>query len=370
MIAQEKVTKAAQALKKYVDEQAEASNKTDLLGDNLDAGEPVFLVITGRKFYTAEKSLKPQRVSIPHHLYSPDITSVCLFSKDPQREYKNALQGLDSKSRSVISRVVGVSKLSGKFKPFQARRQLKSGYDIFVAEDNIFDMLPVLLGKSFYKSSKIPLVIKTLGSDGEISDDLVYKQVEEILASTWFCLPQSPTLSIKVGYSSFSAKQIAENVQAVTRFVKTQVFGGDWESGCKSAFIKTEMSPSLPVWLADKIYTSDDVAQVADQQAEPVKRKRTTVDVVDIEEDPELLLLKDALDEVVDEDDLQEFYEKQAKLKAKKAQKANKKKSRGVTENKDNKEEESDSQELDDQEEEEEEEQKAPTNKKQKKTKT
>lgn len=320
MISEEKILKAATALKAYTEKKSEEKQNL-LTSDSLDAGEPVFLVLTGRKFYASEKNVKPKRVSIPHHLYSSDITSVCLFSKDPQREYKNALLGPDCKSKDVLSRVVGVSKLSGKFKPFQARRQLRSGYDIFVAEDNIFDMLPVLLGKSFYQSPKIPLVIKTLGSNGEISDDLVFSQLNEILHSTWFCLPQSATLSIKIGYTSFTPSQIAENVLAVAKYVHTQVFASeDWESVCKSAFIKTEFSPSLPIYLADKVYTKDDVAQVADQQPEePVKRKRQAVDVVDQEEDPELLMLKDALEEVVDEDDLKEFYDKQEKKKARKA---------------------------------------------------
>ena len=89
---------------------------------------------------------------LEHTLYPAKSTaSVCLLTKDPQREYKDLLVELGIKS---ISRVVGVSKLKGKFKPFDVRRQLLQDHDVFLADDRITTLLPALLGKKFFDSKK------------------------------------------------------------------------------------------------------------------------------------------------------------------------------------------------------------------------
>jgi ribosome biogenesis protein UTP30 len=53
-----------------------------------------------------------------------------------------------------ISRVVGITKLKGKFKPFEARRQLLSEHGMFLADDRIVPLLPKLLGKGWFDAKK------------------------------------------------------------------------------------------------------------------------------------------------------------------------------------------------------------------------
>lgn len=53
-----------------------------------------------------------------------------------------------------VQRVVGVSKLKGKFAPFEARRALMSEHDLFLADDRIVPMLPKLLGKKWMSERK------------------------------------------------------------------------------------------------------------------------------------------------------------------------------------------------------------------------
>lgn len=89
---------------------------------------------------------------LPHPpLPPPPTTSVCLIVKDPQREYKDLLASSDIK---FVSRVVGVKKLKGKFKPFEARRALMKEHELFLADERVMGLMPELLGKIFYESKK------------------------------------------------------------------------------------------------------------------------------------------------------------------------------------------------------------------------
>ena len=49
---------------------------------------------------------------------------------------------------------MGVDKLKGKFRPFEARRQLLQDHDLFLADDRVVPMLPKLLGKIFFNAKK------------------------------------------------------------------------------------------------------------------------------------------------------------------------------------------------------------------------
>ena len=57
------------------------------------------------------------------------------------------------------AKVIVVSKLKKKYVPFEAKRELCSAYDIFVADQRVLPMLPPLLGKTFFKKKKLPVSI-------------------------------------------------------------------------------------------------------------------------------------------------------------------------------------------------------------------
>jgi len=50
-----------------------------------------------------------------------------------------------------ISRVVGITKLKGKFKPFEARRMLLKENGMFLADERVIPLLPGLLGSNGLK---------------------------------------------------------------------------------------------------------------------------------------------------------------------------------------------------------------------------
>jgi ribosome biogenesis protein UTP30 len=88
---------------------------------------------------------------IVHPLIDPRTTPICLITKDPQREYKDLLA---AKGIKFISRVVGVAKLKGKFKPFEARRMLLKENGMFLADERVVPLLPPLLGTKFFQAKK------------------------------------------------------------------------------------------------------------------------------------------------------------------------------------------------------------------------
>jgi ribosome biogenesis protein UTP30 len=91
---------------------------------------------------------------IKYSLVDPRVSSVCLITKDPQREYKNLLEEAGIR---FVNRVVGIDKLKGKFKAFEARRALLRENALFLADERVIPLLPRLLGKIFFTAKKYVL---------------------------------------------------------------------------------------------------------------------------------------------------------------------------------------------------------------------
>jgi ribosome biogenesis protein UTP30 len=87
-----------------------------------------------------------------HPIVDPRESPICLITKDPQREYKDLLEANNIR---FISRVVGVTKLKGKFKPYEARRMLLKENGLFLADERVVPLLPGLLGKKFFDAKKL-----------------------------------------------------------------------------------------------------------------------------------------------------------------------------------------------------------------------
>lgn len=286
-----KVEGAARALKKYLKSTAAADGKSQLFEDD---GEFVFLVVRSKRYFSEYKNLKPKLVALPAGVFSKrsEPPAVCLFTRDPQRDYKDALLGA-----TPVTRCIGVSKLKGKFKPYEARRALRADFDVFLAESDVVAALPRLLGKAFYgKLGYIPLPVNVRHSkDGAINAEAVAHRVTKILNSTPVVYPASHTMLVRIGTTKHSSRELAQNAAAVADFV-----GLD---GIVEVSLRTNQSPTLPVYYADRIYSESDVGEHTDDEfeTEGVKRKR------------EDARLDELLAEVVDEDEIREYNREQKK---------------------------------------------------------
>lgn len=304
MLQKEKTIEANKALLEYLEKKKnEGEDKNNLLIG--DEAESVYLQISTKKFVSDKKVLKPKKVAVPHSIYQD--SEICIFTKDPQRNYKNALMAETAATHGMVSRIIGVSKLKGKFKSYESRRQLLSMYDIFLSEDSVVTTLPKLLGKVFYDGSvtKMPLPVR-LTNDGKISDKKAQSEINKVISSAIFTISPGTTVSIKVGDTSFSPKQLQENIDAVIEYFTKTIPKGNWDN-IRTVNVKSASSPSLPIYVAPKIYSEEDIKdekaeQETEKKSKSEKRKRTT-----------LTRLEKALAEVVDDDELERFTKKPVK---------------------------------------------------------
>lgn len=196
----------------------------------------VWLVLTTKKIL-AEKKLKPFRIPLAHPLIDPRTTAICLITKDPQREYKDLLE---SNNINFISRVVGIQKLKGKFKPFEARRMLLKENGLFLADERVVPLLPKLLGKPFFNAKKQPLPV-CLTRKG------LKSELENAVSSTYFHQNQGSCSSVKFGTVGFhDPTKLFNNLKTSLPLVVKSVKGG-WDN-IQSIHIKTNSSASLPIW--------------------------------------------------------------------------------------------------------------------------
>jgi ribosome biogenesis protein UTP30 len=74
-----------------------------------------------------------------------------LITKAPQRTYKDLLETHNIK---FVNRVVDTSKLTGKWKPFEARRALCRENDVWLCDDRVVPSMPKVLGKAWFDAKK------------------------------------------------------------------------------------------------------------------------------------------------------------------------------------------------------------------------
>lgn len=164
---------AVEALHAYATKQQAAADENELLPGK---EQHVWLQVTVKRM-NAQKKIKPVKMyvniaehgplshyasywprPIAHPIVDPRTTGVCLIVKDPQREYKDLLEEHKIK---FVSRVVGIAKLKGKWKPFEARRLLLKENGLFLADERVVPLLPGLLGSKWFAAKKCVLFIYT-----------------------------------------------------------------------------------------------------------------------------------------------------------------------------------------------------------------
>ncbi|EMD39662.1 hypothetical protein CERSUDRAFT_111967 [Gelatoporia subvermispora B] len=195
----------------------------------------VWLVVTTKQMHP-EKKLKPAKIPIVHPLVDPRTSSICLITKDPQREYKDLLE---THGIRFINRVVGITKLKGKFKPFEARRMLLKENGLFLADERVVPLLPKLLGKKFFDAKKQPIPVCLTRKD-------LKGELERAISSTYFHQNQGTCTSVKIGTLSQKPAQVLDNLKSALPAVAKHIKGG-WDN-LQSLHIKTNSSASLPIW--------------------------------------------------------------------------------------------------------------------------
>ncbi|KAI6147230.1 ribosomal protein L1, partial [Pisolithus tinctorius] len=232
--------RAVTALHDYATKKEKEREETELLPGK---EQHVWLQITVKKMQPTQK-VKPIRIPLKYTLVDPRTSAVCLITKDPQREYKDLLQQHDIK---FISRVVGIEKLKGKFKAFEARRLLLKENALFLADDRVIPLLPRLLGSKWFDAKKQPIPVNLKRKD-------LKTELERAIESSYMHQNKGTCTSVKVGVLSQTPKQVLANIQAALPAITSHIKGG-WDN-IQCLHIKTNSSVSLPIWsceLSDEV---------------------------------------------------------------------------------------------------------------------
>ncbi|VUC21743.1 unnamed protein product [Clonostachys rosea] len=291
--------KASKALiahiKKASKEKAQESTKRNLLDD--EGGEeaaeetPIWLTLTTKRHVVDKARLQPGKIALPHPL-NQDESTICLITADPQRAYKDlvASDEFPEALRRRITRVVGLSKLKAKFSQYEAQRKLLSEHDIFLADDRIINRLPKVLGKTFYKSTlkrPVPVVLqagkqakvdgkrpkKAEGVVNAAKPAQIAKEVEKAVGSALVNLAPTTNTAVRIGYSGWTAEQIAENVEAVVESLVGKWVPQRWRN-VRGIYIKGPETAALPIWLTDELWVDNkDVISNEEAAAVAVARK-------------------------------------------------------------------------------------------------
>jgi ribosome biogenesis protein UTP30 len=244
------------------------------------------MVLLSMPFYTDNLTS-----NVPHPFLTKKDTRICLITADPPAANNTAYKDLIASPafpadlRERIPKVIAISRLKAKYKTFEEKRKLLAEYDLFLADERIITGLPGLLGKVFFKStSKRPVPVDLTGKlrfNGQGRPDKnkltvkksrnaqvggseiigapadVAKEIEKTLSTTLVHLAPAATTSVKAALADFTAKQVAENVQAVVEKMVEQYIPKKWR-GVKSIHVKTPTSAALPIWLADELWADEE----------------------------------------------------------------------------------------------------------------
>ncbi|TPX35782.1 hypothetical protein SmJEL517_g01917 [Synchytrium microbalum] len=262
------VAKASTALLAHIEKQAaseENPNKNNLLDD----GHIVWLMIT-TKLVPHQKTLKPTRIPLKHPLL-PESAEICLITKDPQREFKDLL----AKEGVKVSKVIGISKVKARYKPYEAKRMLATTYDLFLADDRILPLLPPILGKAFYGKKRQPVPVDLTRN--------VAKEIEKARTSTYLHLTRGTCSAIKIGTTNHTASQITENIMHAIPSIIAKI-PNQW-SNIQSINLKTSESIALPLYNALPDMQGIDEETVVAKLAREEAARKAEIDAEPTEED-------------------------------------------------------------------------------------
>ncbi|KAI9485108.1 ribosomal protein L1/ribosomal biogenesis protein [Zychaea mexicana] len=215
--------------------------------------EPVWLTIATQKNIDLVKST-PLSIPLRHATQTPD-TRRCLFTKDPQKTYKDLLI---AKKIKGVHKVIGISKLKKEYASPEKKRELFSEYGAFLTDKRIAHLLPRILGKEFFKKRKEPMPV-------DLTKEDLQKEILRAVRSTYMHFNYGNYYAIKIATTGQSDLQAFENcIEALPHILKG-VYGGS--KNIRSLHIKTSESTSLPVYEGGQ-KNEEEEEQIEDEEEE------------------------------------------------------------------------------------------------------
>jgi ribosome biogenesis protein UTP30 len=276
--------KASNALLAFIKATKQApSGKPNLLAhpDLPTADTPIWLTLATKKHIHDTRRLKPGKISLPNPL-NTDESTICLITADPQHAYKSivASEEFPEALRVRVTRVVDLAHLKTEFKAYEAQRKLYNEHDVFLADDRIINRLPKALGKTFYKTTTkrpVPVVLQAKRERVEgklvarpkgketqgLVENVSTRPVAEIVAeiqkasgAAFIHLSPSTNTSVKVGYGSWTAEHLSQNIEKVSLELVERFVPQKWRN-VRSIYIKGPTTAALPIWQTDELWADE-----------------------------------------------------------------------------------------------------------------
>eukprot|EP00741_Cyanophora_paradoxa_P024037 tig00021721_g23212.t1 len=233
---EKQVRKAAKALLKHAEVVKQNKQQQQGKSELFDDDAFIVLQITYKTVPKKNNILTPAQIPLKHTLHPIEETELCLFTKDPQREYKNMIE---EKQVPGVKKVIGLSKLRAKYKTYEAKRQLSGSYDLFLADERIVRFLPTLLGKAFIQRKRHPITVR-------LTKENITKQVLRACDSTYLFYGTGPVSAVKIARTGFSEAQIVENIMGAIDAIAEKV-PKKW-ANIQALHLKTGDSLALPIY--------------------------------------------------------------------------------------------------------------------------
>jgi len=192
-------------------------------------GENLNLIVSGIRILkdTDQQIIK---CKLPHSPLS-EHPEVCLFVKDNEkgikadhednvREFNELLQNNGVK---CVTQVISLRELKVEYKQYEAKNQLVGRFDKFLADDRIIRLLPPILGKAFYKRKKLPVQVNLR------SKSLSAELTRAVNTVTLPLTNHGSCSSVKVGKTTLSKSQMADNIKALVEVIEKKYPGG-WKN--------------------------------------------------------------------------------------------------------------------------------------------
>ncbi|EDV27752.1 uncharacterized protein TRIADDRAFT_53766 [Trichoplax adhaerens] len=180
---------------------------------------------------------KPIQISLPHSLHPTGTLEICLFCKDNEKD--TIKKKLEKDGITEIVKIISIIKLKKNYRGYEAKRQLCQMYDLFLADDRIYHLLPPYLGKKFFEKKKYPIPVS-------VTKKNLTSQINGIRNSTYFSLGKGKCNAIPVAMTNLDSEKITENIIATVNSIAAKIPRG-WKN-IQALYIKTTATVALPIY--------------------------------------------------------------------------------------------------------------------------
>lgn len=208
--------------------------------------------------FTAVPQLKNKSYffSLPKSpVFDEESSEVCCIVKDSlekgvdKKEHQGDQKRLFQQTECMdfVSEVLPVALLKTDYKTHDQKRILANSYDFFVADRDVMNVVPGLLGSHFVRNKKMPRKINKLDPENIKTRSRI---VESLKQAHWFVDGRGDCSSIILGNTDFTEKELTKNLtKALEEVAKNSPRGWDF---IRSVHLKLEKSISLPLYQKDK----------------------------------------------------------------------------------------------------------------------